>query len=624
MTQLPECLHDLRELPHWVMWKFQTVKGRSTKVPYQVDHPTQKAATNNEAHWADYDDAVRVLEEHNFDGLGFVLTGTNLVAFDLDDCRNLDTGGLDHWAQELVEEADSYTEITPSGKGLRIIGKGGTYALHTTLKRPTGHVEVYSKATRYITVSGNRLDNTPDRIADLDELVFRHLQEKEDRGNGEGKTASADNGFDFNTDAPQQIPTELCALIRNGVDENTEDRSEHFHHAIGWLKDLGYSPDSIEALLAKNPNGIAQKYNGRLREEIDRSYSKCGSKPHGAYWPALIPLGVPTLPRLAETSLNGWAGDYTSALAKATETPLELPWAMVLASCSVAVARRFRVMIRPGYFEPTNLWLAAALPPGNRKSAVQNAAAAPLLKWEREQAEVMAEKIKRVTSEVNSLTARANYLRNQAAKEKVSIKREDLNREVADIEENMPEGSRPPQLWTSDATPERLGTILADNEERMAWLSSEGGVFDLLAGRYSGGIPNLDLVLKAHSGDSERVDRGSRPPVFLRHLLLTIGLSPQPSVLQGLASKPGFRGRGLLGRFLYLLPPSPLGSRNLEGPPVPERVAINYEAGIRSILDMPPATNADGDPCEHLLSLSGSPLIFTNTSSRCQRHREYE
>lgn len=59
------------------------------------------------------------------------------------------------------------------------------------------------------------------------------------------------------------------------------------------------------------------------------------------------------------------------------------------------------------------------------------------------------------------------------------------------------------------------GALLAEHGECMAWLSSEGGVFDLLQGRYSNGIPNLDLVLKAHSGDAERVDRGSRPPVFL-------------------------------------------------------------------------------------------------------------
>jgi putative DNA primase/helicase len=323
-----------------------------------------------------------------------------------------------------------------------------------------------------------------------------------------------------------------------------------------------------------------------------------------APWPDLVPLGVPTLPRMPETALPDWAGAYASALADATETPPELAVSMVLAACSVAVSRWFRVMVRNGYFEPTNLWIAAALPPGNRKSAVQGAAASPLLAWERERAEDMAGEIKRVTSEVASLTARANHLRQRAAKEDDGMEREKLQREAAAIEADMPEIPRPPQLWTSDATPERLGTILADNGERMAWLSSEGGVFDLLAGRYSGGIPNLDLVLKAHSGDSERVDRGSRPPVFLRHPLLTVGLSPQPSVLHGLASKPGFRGRGLLGRFLYLLPPSPLGYRSLEAPPIHSLVASAYEAGLRAILDMPPAVGTDGDDVPHVLRLS--------------------
>jgi len=135
-------------------------------------------------------------------------------------------------------------------------------------------------------------------------------------------------------------------------------------------------------------------------------------------------------------------------------------------------------------------------------------------------------------------------------------------------------------------------------------LSSEGGVFDLLQGRYSKGIPNLDLALKAHSGDAERVDRSSRPPVFLKSLRLSIGLSPQPDVLHGLAAKPGFRGRGLLGRFLYLLPPSPLGFRRLEPTPVPEGVRDAYAAGLRAMLDWAPATDEHGDECPHLLCLT--------------------
>ena len=63
--------------------------------------------------------------------------------------------------------------------------------------------------------------------------------------------------------------------------------------------------------------------------------------------------------------------------------------AMVLVACATAATRRLRVMVKPGYFEPCNLWAVVALPPGNRKSAVQSAATAPLVVWERDQATIM-------------------------------------------------------------------------------------------------------------------------------------------------------------------------------------------------------------------------------------------
>ncbi|WP_231372045.1 MULTISPECIES: YfjI family protein [unclassified Thioalkalivibrio] len=306
-------------------------------------------------------------------------------------------------------------------------------------------------------------------------------------------------------------------------------------------------------------------------------------------WPPVTPLDAPELPRLNPEWLPGFAGEFVRALSASTETPPELPAALVLAVCSAAAARRLRVRVGPDYFEPTNLWFVAALNPGNRKSAVQSAATAPLLAWERDQAAVIGPEITQAQSLRETMKTRAGELRKKAAKLDDPSAREDLTQQVAQIEAGMPEVPVVPQLWTSDATPERLGSILADHGERMAWMSSEGGVFDLLAGRYSGGVPNLDLVLKAHSGDSERVDRGNRPPVYLHHPLLTVGLSPQPSVLRGLATKPGFRGRGLLGRFLYLLPPDPLGFRQLEDVAMPEGTRTAYDAGVRAMLDWPPA-----------------------------------
>lgn len=321
-------------------------------------------------------------------------------------------------------------------------------------------------------------------------------------------------------------------------------------------------------------------------------------------WPVLVPLDTPDLPQLDPTFLPSWAGDFAPALSAATETPPELATGMVLATCAAAAARRIRVMVKPGYFEPCNLWTVVALPPGNRKSAVQAAATAPLLAWERDQAHQMRPAIEAATSERKTMEARAQTLRRNAAKERDSDQAMVLAQEAADLEAQLPDIPVVPQLWTSDSTPERLGVLLAEQGECMAWLSSEGGVFDLLQGRYSNGIPNLDLMLKAHSGDGERVDRGSRPPVYLRSPRLSIGLSPQPDVLRGLAEKPGFRGRGLLARFNYLLPPSPLGYRSLQSRPVPPEITEGYSAGIRAMLDWDLDTDTQGNQRLHLLRLS--------------------
>jgi len=58
-----------------------------------------------------------------------------------------------------------------------------------------------------------------------------------------------------------------------------------------------------------------------------------------------------------------------------------------------------------------------------------------------------------------------------------------------------------------------------------------------------------------------------------------------------------------LGRFLYLLPPSPLGYRRLASNPVPEGVRDAYAAGLRAMLDWEPATDEHGDERSHLLHL---------------------
>jgi hypothetical protein len=286
-----------------------------------------------------------------------------------------------------------------------------------------------------------------------------------------------------------------------------------------------------------------------------------------------VSLDTPNLPALPFEQFPKWLKEMIEAVAAATETPVELAGLMGLAVVATCCQRRYVVRPTEGYSEPLNLWCLPALDSGNRKTAVVQAMTRPRLEWEQEQASSKALEIEQAKADRETIEARIQHLRSQLAKG--SEDNEDFEkrkRDIAALQTSLPDVPTHPRLWVQDITPERLGPIMADNDERMALLSDEAGIFDILAGRYNNGIPNLDLFNQSHAGSPVRVDRGGRAPVMMQRPALTIGVSPQPEVLRGLADKPGFRGRGLLARFLYALPVSTLGYRKLDEKPVPIHV----------------------------------------------------
>jgi RecA-family ATPase len=281
---LPQALESFREQKRWVNWRSGPGEAKIPRTPRTTPRARKLASAKNNdpSTWGTYDEAVNSAMEFDC-GVGLMLgpngDGVDIVAFDLDDCLNPDTGELAPWAKELVELADSYSEETPSGKGLRIIGKGNIHELHTSLQRPDGgHVEVYSQADRYITVTGNRLEGTPDRLNNLSALVFEHKLERE--GNSPStseqphETPPATVPSSAEIDLASLQP-DLAELIREGLP--TGERSEKFHRVVASLKDLGHSADAITSLLETHPGGIAEKYAGRLDTEVKRCYGKIES-----------------------------------------------------------------------------------------------------------------------------------------------------------------------------------------------------------------------------------------------------------------------------------------------------------------------------------------------------------
>jgi len=148
VARLPPALSELCAMSNWVVWRWtKNGNGKWSKPPFQSRFPSRLASNNMVTTWSSHAAAVEAVKNREADGVGFVLTGTEIVAIDLDHCRDPATGKIDPWAQALIEKAGSYVEITVSGTGLRVIGKGAGKETHTNYKiegRVGAKIEVLS------------------------------------------------------------------------------------------------------------------------------------------------------------------------------------------------------------------------------------------------------------------------------------------------------------------------------------------------------------------------------------------------------------------------------------------------------------------------------------------------
>jgi hypothetical protein len=156
-----------------------------------------------------------------------------------------------------------------------------------------------------------------------------------------------------------------------------------------------------------------------------------------------------------------------------------------------------------------------------------------------------------------------------------------------------------PQLYCDDITPEALAKLLANQGGRMFQISAEGTVFEICKGRYSE-VPNFDVYLKGHAGDSLRVGRIGRDRDTVERPALTVVVAVQPDVIAGLASEAQFRGRGLLARWLYSLSVGKIGHGQVRPRPVPREVELTYQANLTKLWQLEGSTDAP-----HLLHFSG-------------------
>ena len=292
-------------------------------------------------------------------------------------------------------------------------------------------------------------------------------------------------------------------------------------------------------------------------------------------------------PDIPATILPEPLSAFAAELALATETPEALATVTILAVVSVAAAKRFVVSPKEGWHEPVNIYTLVALPPANNKSLVLKRCTQPLVDWEKRERERLLPDKTRQESERKTQEKRIEALRNKAAKEDDLFKRNELEAQIVDLESRLIVPTPLPQLFINNVTPETLCSQVHEQGGRLGVLSDEGGVLETLAGLYTNGRANIDIILKGIDGGDVRVRRKDNSGSFNLNPFLTMALTVQPAVVENMARTSAFQGNGMLERWLYLIPRSNLGYRTHDKPPVSAVSKMAYECRINELLDVP-------------------------------------
>ena len=157
----------------WVLWKLVQLPGRTkpTNVPFQPGG--RQASSTDPRTWSPYEACAARLKAGDF-GLGVMLRvgddpdRPGVGGVDLDQSRDPVSGTIEPWAIEVVDRFKSYTEISPSGTGLRIWFKGRLP--FNVFGRRKGPIEVYT-SKRFLSVTGNAIDGYPDESVDAQEAL---------------------------------------------------------------------------------------------------------------------------------------------------------------------------------------------------------------------------------------------------------------------------------------------------------------------------------------------------------------------------------------------------------------------------------------------------------------------
>lgn len=172
--QLNKIPSELKKIAHWVGWK-SVPKGNGKFSKHPINPRTGLYAKSNDSTtWGSFDEALQRLDKDKLHGVGFVFSMSDpFVGIDVDNCYDPETKSFSQEAEDIIRQFGSYTEYSPSGKGVHIIVKG---KLHGQGHKK-GDIEIYDQG-RFFTFTGNTVEDCMLTISEKQKVITEFLADQ--------------------------------------------------------------------------------------------------------------------------------------------------------------------------------------------------------------------------------------------------------------------------------------------------------------------------------------------------------------------------------------------------------------------------------------------------------------
>lgn len=274
-TTEPVTKTEFLNKPRWVCWRYEG----DDKPPLQPwDDGPNTASTTDPTTWGTFIEAneYHTREDTDTEGVGYVLgSDDTIAAFDIDDCYDPERDQIEPWAADIIQTIDSYTEISPSGYGIRIwlIGSlpdGATNkhpqerTLDELSERDTPALEVYD-ANQYLTFTRDYCEFGADTLNERDDELSQVYDEYRNRSQSSQNTTQTDE-HDSVTDATHTSQSSVN-LADDDILELARDASNGTRFRELWYNRSGENPSVGDMALC----GILSFYTQNV-SQIDRLF----------------------------------------------------------------------------------------------------------------------------------------------------------------------------------------------------------------------------------------------------------------------------------------------------------------------------------------------------------------